>query len=272
MNTNTSPETIRWADLLNEAITTPGLIHEAYSRFHRFSFGNQLLAASQCRRRKIQPGPIHTFVGWKELGRFVRKGEKALTLCMPVTSKRKRTVTDESTGAEVEETYSATFFTYKNNWFVLSQTDGEEYTERETLPEWDKARALKALQISEIPFDHMDGNAQGFARKRSVSVSPLAVLPFKTLFHELAHVALGHTAQGDLSDTEKLTYSDGELEAEAVALLCCETLGLPGAEYSRGYIQGWTERTAIPEKMAQRIMKAADQILRAGRVTENDCE
>jgi hypothetical protein len=48
-------------------------------------------------------------------------------------------------------------------------------------------------------------------------------------------------------------------------------LGLGGADYARGYIQHWLSRgsgsngDAIPEKSAQKIFRAADQIIRAGR-------
>src|SRR5918996_661505 len=35
--------------------------------------------------RGLQPAPIHTFQKWKDLGRFVKRGERALTLCMPIT-------------------------------------------------------------------------------------------------------------------------------------------------------------------------------------------
>jgi len=59
-----------------------------------------------------------------------------------------------------------------------------------------------------------------------------------------------------------------EVEAEAVAMLCCEALGLDGAEFCRGYIQEWLRRdgaSAIPEKSAHKILRAADQILKAGR-------
>ena len=35
---------VSWAALLEEAVTKPGFIHEAYSRFHGFSIGNQILA------------------------------------------------------------------------------------------------------------------------------------------------------------------------------------------------------------------------------------
>lgn len=41
-------------------------------------------------------------------------------------------------------------------------------------------------------------------------------------------------------------------------------LGLPGAEYSRGYIQSWGQGQTFTERSAQRIFHAADQILRAG--------
>jgi hypothetical protein len=58
-----------------------------------------------------------------------------------------------------------------------------------------------------------------------------------------------------------------EAEAEAVAMLCCAALELPGVEYSRGYIQNWWGAgNPIPEQAAQRILKAADQILKAGAV------
>jgi len=39
-----------WAALLDEAVKKPGYIHEAYSRFHNYSLGNQLLALFQARR------------------------------------------------------------------------------------------------------------------------------------------------------------------------------------------------------------------------------
>src|SRR6185295_13500536 len=113
------------------------------------------------------------------------------------------------------------------------------------------------------------GNIQGFARKRQVAINPLAQLPFKTLFHELGHVIL-HTDEGDFADDETTPRSLCEVEAESVALLCCESLGLEGADYARGYIQHWLSRSsgsngeAIPEKSAQKISPPPNQIIRPG--------
>jgi hypothetical protein len=245
--------TTQWTHLLNEAISKPGLLSKAYSFFHNYSVGNQVLAITQCGQRGIDPGPIATFPAWKDRNRFVRKGEKALMLCMPITFKDKSDPEAVRTG-----------FVYKNRWFVLSQTDGEP-VEPETAPTWSKDLALKNLSISQVPFDHTDGNTQGYAKQRTIAISPLAVLPHKTTFHELGHVVLGHTAEADFSDAEALPRDLREVEAECVALICCESLGLSGAEYSRGYIQNWLQgRQEIPEKSAQRIFGAADQILKAG--------
>lgn len=164
--------------------------------------------------RGLQPGPINTFPKWKDLGRFVRRGERALTLCMPITCKRR-----EENSAE-EHTFTS--FVYKARWFVFAQTDGQEL-ESIAVPEWDADRALSALSIERVPFDHTDGNVQGFSRKRQIAINPLAQLPHKTLFHETAHSIL-HSSEADFADTETTPRSLCEVEAEAVALLCCESL------------------------------------------------
>jgi antirestriction protein ArdC len=253
---------VSWAALLQEAVTKPGYIHEAYTRFHSYSIGNQILALFQCFERGLQPGPLATWPRWKELGRHVRKGEKALTLCMPLTCKRRKTIKRED-GTEQEEQFAFTHFSLRPLWFTLVQTEGKDY-QPASLPEWSEGTALAALKIEREEFQTMDGNTQGYAKRdRKIAVSPVAALPHKTLFNEIAHAIL-HCDQGDMSDTDQTPRSAAEVEAEAVALLCCESLGLPGAEFSRGYIQSWGQGQAISERSAQRIFHAAAQILRAG--------
>src|SRR4051812_20418151 len=170
-----------FADLLASAVTEPGTISRSYSAFHNYSFGNQLLAWAQCLERGITPGPLSTFPGWKAKGRYVRKGEKAIVLCMPVTCKR----TPDADDPDAPQTF--TRFIYRPRWFVLAQTDGAELPP-EPVPAWNRHDALTRLNIEPIPFDLTDGNCQGFARGRGVAVSPLAAHPFKTLIHEIAHV------------------------------------------------------------------------------------
>src|SRR5262249_13138306 len=192
---------------------------------------------------------------------YVRKGEKAILLCQPVTVKRRR---DEPPDDASDAADVFTRFVYKPHWFVYGQTQGQELPAA-TLPTWDRARALAALDITEVPFDLLDGNCQGFARQRSISVSPIAARPFKTACHEAGHVLLGHTTEGEQADSDSTPRNLRECEAEAVALLCCAALELPGVECARGYIQSWWGAgNPIPERPAQRILKAADEILKAG--------
>jgi IrrE N-terminal-like domain len=166
---------------------------------------------------------------------------------LPICSGTEEKQTDES-----QETEVITGFVWKPNWFVLAQTDGEPVPMPE-IPAWDKTRALAALNITETEFTHTNGNTQGYARKREVAISPLAKLPHKTLFHELAHVELGHTSETDFNDSDQTPRNLREVEAEAVALVICESLSLPGSQYCRGYIQNWLQGDVIPEKSAQKI-------------------
>src|SRR3989442_15827943 len=89
---NTQPterhEEIQFRQLLKEAVTKPGTLMKAYSLFWNYSLGNQLLALFQATERGLTLGPIASFNRWKELGRHVKRGERAIELCMPITMKR----------------------------------------------------------------------------------------------------------------------------------------------------------------------------------------
>ena len=251
-------EKANFSQLLNDAVNQPGIISKCYSTFHGFSLGNQLLAYSQCVAREIPLGPIATFKKWKDLGRSVSKGQKAIALVMPITVSKK-----DAAGEKTGEVFS--LFALKNFWFVLGQTEGDDYAAEVVIPTWDKVKALETLSITEVPFSHTDGNCQGYAYATSIAVNPVAVLPHKTRFHEIAHVVLGHTKEGQLSDSEATPRDVREVEAEGVAYILCSLPGLEGLHESRGYIQNWLQGAEVTDKTAQRIFSAANKILEAGQ-------
>jgi hypothetical protein len=257
-----------WSTILVDAVNKPGIISTAYSRFWNYSTGNQLLALFQCLLRSLEPGPINTFIGWRDLGRHVVKGQKALTLCMPITVKRKPEASESIADDHAESSSTpATFtrFVYRANWFLLCQTEGKEYVATE-LPKWNETAAIASLGVERVVFKHLNGNTQGYALDRQIAVSPIAALPHKTLFHELAHVVLGHCEElHRMDDDEHTSVSLREVEAECVALICCESLNLAGSESCRGYIQHWLGNQTLTDRIAQRIFKASDLILKAGR-------
>lgn len=239
---------------VREALTEPGKINAAYGAFWNYSLGNQFLAMIQLGKAE----PISTFQGWKRSGRSVMKGQKAITLLMPVTKK----VTDEETGDEAHKT----FFIGKPHWFGLSQTDGAEYIPP-SLPGFDMDMALAKLEITEQPFAVVNGNMQGYAipNERVISVSPIAFDPKRTALHEIGHVIL-HGSEGQLIDTDRPERSAREVEAELTAYLVKAALGIDqGQEFSRGYIQNWLAGTETEKVRFPAVFGAVDKILKAGR-------
>lgn len=183
------------------------------------------------------------------------RGQKALTLCVPITTKR---AADETLASEDDAASGRTFFVYRSRWFVLAQTDGQPYEPIAT-PDWREERALARLGIKRIPFDHHDGNTQGYATSQGeLAINPVAALPHKTLFHETAHVLLQHAKDDTIPRAVR------EVEAEGVALLCCEALGLDGTEYARGYLQHYLKDGELTAATAQRIITTAQRIINAG--------
>lgn len=270
-----------WGALLVEALTSPGRLAECYTVFHEYSLGNRILAAIQLALRGLPLAPIGSFGKWKALGRSVKKGEKAIALIMPlpISKKAKADQTAGDAPGGVEGTAADgtgggrkggfTLFVLKNHWFSLDQTEGDRYEREVSIPAWDKAKALSTLGITEERFALMDGNTQGYAfpGEKRLAINPLAAMPWKTLFHEIAHCLL-HSKEAQMADGAWMPKDIKEAEAEAVAYLCCATLGLPGLEESRGYIQDWLgseERSEeFARKSAARVFSTADKILKVG--------
>jgi hypothetical protein len=258
--------------LLQAALTQPGVMNQAYRAFHNYSLGNQMLAALQLLGRGLPLAPIASFNAWREKGRFVKKGEKAISLYLPISVKRRvdqdaggPVVGADEAGAVVDGGTSFSLYVLRPNWFSLTQTEGDAFTAESVTPAWCAATAMAALDISEVPFAQLQGNRMGYALGRCIGISPLNPLKHKTRFHEMAHVVLGHTAAADMHDDETLTRQVEEVEAESVAYLLCALLDLPGQAESRFYIQAWLQGTALPEKSAKRIFGAADKIMKAGQ-------
>lgn len=271
---------VNYSRLLHEAITKEGKLMEAYHAFHNFSLCNRILAMIQLIQRGKDITPIKTFNQWKnDFNRSVNRGEHALELCMPIQKTWYRYVKDHKiiasstpkeqinkmlASGEIEK-FTYKDFVLKRYWFALSQTSGEAFNIENINIGFDKEKALKILDIKEVPFESLNGNCQGYATyNNEIAINPLAQLPFKTLFHELGHIVLGHTNKEVLADNEELTKNIIEVEAEATALLCLESLGMNGSEFCRGYIQSWLGNNELTEKSAQRIISAADKILKAG--------
>lgn len=257
-----------WSALFDAALKEPGRLASGYSLFHNYSLGNQLLAMEQLDSRGLPIAPIAPMRKWNEMGRRVKKGQKAISLYMPVTIRTKAQVDGEDD--EEATSQKKTIFMLKARWFSYHQTEGEPLDLELPAVDWDSSAALDKLGISMVDYSQVDGNVQGYAlpAERKIAINPLAQLPWKTTFHEIAHCLL-HGDQDRVVDGKEIDQGIMEAEAEMVAYLCCSTLGLPGIESSRAYIQSWLSRSSesadsFKQKSTRRIFGAADQILKAG--------
>ena len=202
------------------------------ARFHRYSFNNCLLIALQ----KPDATFVAGFQRWKELNRFVRKGEKGIMILAPLVKRSKR---DQETRREEEEP-SAKVVGFRAAYvFDVTQTEGEELPEMNVISGdpgglSEAMRQLIARCGVELRYEESLGGALGISEGGRIAV--LQNLPaaeeFSVLAHELAHELLHRTER-----RKETTKTIRELEAEAVAFIVCRAAGLESLERSSDYIQ-----------------------------------
>jgi antirestriction protein ArdC len=261
------------AELLESILTVEGSFGNSYNRFHNYSLRNiGFLALQGC-----PPQPVATFNRWKELGYHVKKGEKAYSILRPITVKVKGDDGDAAPApdAEPEQPKMMRRFKVVRALFHYAQVAGEGGLPPYEPPEWDEARALEALDITEEPFALYNGNVMGYAYDRTIAVSPVAPYPFKTKVHELGHIELGHTedAPEEEDDREAMHRGIGEFQAESTAYLTLHQLGAEDqmdASESRAYVQHWLRGGEPSEVDVRQVFSATDRIVRAGQREAED--
>jgi hypothetical protein len=260
----TAEQAESFAALIKTAVEKPGTLSDSYSMFHDYSFTNTFYAWAQAIQRDLDMGPIATFKQWKKLGRKVTKGQKAIWMTMPITKMA------EDPKDSTKKIVVGQFFTTVPRWYFMSQTAGPDVSvsEKDTV-KWNKDQALQKLEIKEEPFSHIDGNCGGYARcngdkQGTIAVNPVHPHPYRIYFHEMAHILM-HSESETVSAEDRPPATIRELEAELVAYICAQTLGLDGAAESRGYIQHWFKSKDIPAASAKAVCETAGKILSAGK-------
>jgi antirestriction protein ArdC len=227
------------------------------SRFHRYSYGNVLLIASQDGRATHVAG----FRAWRRLNRYVRRGEKAIWILAPMVGKK----TEAGEGAEERVIRGFRYVPV----FDISQTDGDDPPTVCTKlagddPEhfYDRllgvARSL-GFRVEDHEFgDTTNGDCSPSEHRIRVHVHNSPAQRLKTLAHELAHALLHE-------DVEDRALA--ELEAESTAYVVCRGIGLDTGDYSFGYVATWAgggpQAITGIKRSCDRIQKTAALILHA---------
>ncbi|MBX3439811.1 MAG: hypothetical protein KF861_20140 [Planctomycetaceae bacterium] len=232
---------------------------DTMSRFHRYSFGNCMLIAMQKPDAMIVAG----FGRWKELHRWVKKGEKGIAILAPMVS-RKKADADTEDGQEPEGQPTAVLRGFRVVYvFDVSQTEGkelEEFAHFDGDP-GDKIACLEQVIRSKgIELEYVDslGGALGMSEGGKISV--LSSLPkahqFSVLVHELAHELLH---RGDRrKETTKIVR---ETEAEAVAYAVCRWAGLDCSTAASDYIQLYSGDERVLMQSLELIRDVAGHII-----------
>lgn len=205
---------------------------DAMGRFHRYSWGNVLLIASQ-RPSATRVAGFHT---WHDLGRWVKKGEKGIMIFAPVR------VRQPEPSAGPEKSSRDEVFQLKG--FRTAYVYDAAQTEGRPLPEFaktagdptDYATKLKAFvgqRGIELTYDATISPAHGVSSGGQIRLMPglSAAEEFSVLAHELAHEMLHH--RKDASLPPKLVR---ETQAEAVAFVVCRAVGLETNTAAADYI------------------------------------
>ncbi len=226
-----SDQLVRYLDLL--------------SQFHGYSFGNVMLIAPQRPGARMVAG----FHRWRQLGRFVKKGEKGIAILAPLVGRRTNRSAEEDPpqlaniamdeGRETPKT--KVVFGFRVVFvFDVSQTDGTE------LPQFASVQADPGHKLSlllqlvceegiELEFrPQLPGGALGMSSGGKIVIASSLDPPrmFATLVHELAHEKL-HWGERRTATTTRIR----ETEAEAVAYVVCRAMGLDCSTQFSDYIQ-----------------------------------
>ena len=236
---------------------------DCQSRFYSYSSNNVILIAQQAHEATRVAG----FNAWKKLGRFVRKGEKAIWILAPMVYKQ----TDEKTDEEQKVIRGFKWVPV----FDIASTDGEELPTVCNKLSGDDPAGIFARLIefaTSIGFTVEDAELSGSVNgdcthelcRIRVEISNLPAQRVKTLAHEIGH-ALLH----EQFDNRALA----ELEAESTAYVICQALGLDTSDYSFGYVAGWAgggeQAIAGIKGSCERIQKAAGSVLQSFDVPES---
>lgn len=232
------------------------------SKFHHYSANNVALIHTQ--------NPDATYVmgfgnkqgttGWKGMGRYVRKGEKGITIIRPMhrtfedpENKEKRSVLIGFTTATV---------------FDVSQTEGAPLPEGPRpgdLPQTEVMRSLE-LKVALLKFldawqvkivrDH-ERQERGYWRPEHREIGIRAdltgVSELKTLIHESAHMLADHRRQVDKDDAETV--------AESVAFVVLDHYGIDTSSYSVPYIASWARSPEVVQRNLDEVQRLSHLLL-----------
>jgi len=247
----------------------------AMSRFHDYSIGNLILIAMQ----KPDATRVAGFNTWRELGRWVKKGEKGIAILAPVLPPRPTCpecgarvpkgarfcpecgASVEGVEAEVAPAYFKVVYV-----FDVSQTEGKPLPEFE-VPVltgeaneelFNKVMALAKTEGLTVSFEsrpYQDPSIKGQYFGRSIWVRPeeSRAQQLKTLLHEVAH----YYSEGVFM----MPRRDAETIAESAAFSVGAHFGFDSGVRSFPYVALWAQDKKVLEQNLDAVRRVATRMI-----------
>lgn len=244
------------------------------SRFHGYSYNNTMLILLQ----KPDASLLAGYKTWQGMERNVKKGEHGISILAPskkrftkymdkIDKDTRKPVFDQD-GNPVKVRKEIEYLTFHpTTIFDVSQTEGKplpsmaEELEGQVTDYPIIMDSLKEVAPAPIRFDNWEDTKKGYFSpllNEIVIKSGMSELhTVKTGIHETTHSIL-HGGTGNLKDSATM-----EVEAESVAFIVCNHLGLDTSDYSFGYLATWSSNKELPElqKSLSTIQKTAHELI-----------
>ncbi|UTC15266.1 ArdC-like ssDNA-binding domain-containing protein [Latilactobacillus curvatus] len=240
------------------------------AKFHHYSVRNIDLIYAQ----NPQATQVAGFKQWQTaFNRTVNRGAKAIRIAAPIIKKltpaeqKRLDTTDER--AIVGYRYLPVF--------DVSQTSGEPVLSakdfvKENLADHQNVTSLynafkdylnqqTDLKVSEVPLATLNG-AKGYFQPSTNEIviggdEPNNALKLKTLYHEYAHSQL-HGLKSAFKDR---TRAYQETQAEAVAYVAMQNIGVNTGNYSLGYVATWAKDKAVIHSALSEIQQVSNKVI-----------
>ena len=247
------------------------------SKFHDYSIGNLILITIQ----RPDATRVAGFSTWKDLDRWVKKGEKGIAIlapCLPPKGTRtaqRKTTEGENEEAEPEEKDEIRPLYFKVVYvFDVGQTEGKPLPEFE-VPSltgeanealFDRIMRLGKAQELEVSFEprpQQDPDIKGmyFGKSIWVKSDESRAQQLKTLIHEVAHYYS--------ENVFRIPRADAETIAESVAFTVGSHNGFDTGTRSFPYVALWSKDKKVLEANLAAIRKVSAKIINALEQTTN---
>lgn len=248
--------------------------------FHRYSAANSFLIYLQSGGRATHVAGFHQ---WKKMGRSVKKGESALWIYAPcfvdkVTKKKDDGRENTDTKEEKDEFIITTRKYFKAvPVFDISQTEGRELADSKICKAiegqysnfsavWQILKSLAGCPV--IMTDDLRGYGKYFEILEGENIKPIRGIKIKnslsenmkikTLLHEIAHSRL----HGSTAKLQTIDKNAAEIEAESIAFIVANYLGVDSSSYSFEYVATWArDNNDRLENALNTIQKTAKELI-----------